>query len=137
MSLINCPECGNEVSDKATACPHCGNPINVEEKVIMNGLCNQCINSFVENGKAILTNKRFIYYKHKLSKMIAIGVLVNLTKGDYEFDIPLSEISSLSTGRQGISKTLIINTKSGKSYNFYVRKRKEWEESINKLLNSL
>lgn len=28
MALINCPECGKEISDKATSCPHCGNPIN-------------------------------------------------------------------------------------------------------------
>jgi len=27
MSLIKCPECGHEVSDKAPACPHCGAPI--------------------------------------------------------------------------------------------------------------
>lgn len=26
MSLINCPECGNKISDKAEACPHCGLP---------------------------------------------------------------------------------------------------------------
>lgn len=26
MSLINCPECGKEISDKAKACPHCGLP---------------------------------------------------------------------------------------------------------------
>lgn len=30
--LINCSECGREVSDKAKACPHCGNPINSEIK---------------------------------------------------------------------------------------------------------
>jgi len=24
MALINCPECGNKVSDKAIVCPHCG-----------------------------------------------------------------------------------------------------------------
>lgn len=29
MALINCDECGREISDKATACPHCGNPMNV------------------------------------------------------------------------------------------------------------
>lgn len=28
MALINCPECGKEISDKATSCPHCGNPMN-------------------------------------------------------------------------------------------------------------
>ena len=27
MALIKCPECGNQVSDKATACPNCGCPI--------------------------------------------------------------------------------------------------------------
>jgi len=27
MSLIKCPECGKEVSDKAVSCPNCGNPI--------------------------------------------------------------------------------------------------------------
>lgn len=28
MALIKCPECGKEVSDKATSCVHCGYPIN-------------------------------------------------------------------------------------------------------------
>lgn len=27
MSLINCPECGKEISDKAKTCPHCGYPL--------------------------------------------------------------------------------------------------------------
>jgi len=28
MALINCSECGKEISDKAISCPNCGNPIN-------------------------------------------------------------------------------------------------------------
>lgn len=28
MALINCPECGKQISDKASACPDCGYPIN-------------------------------------------------------------------------------------------------------------
>lgn len=28
MSLIKCPECGKEISDKALTCPNCGFPIN-------------------------------------------------------------------------------------------------------------
>ena len=27
MALINCPECGKEVSDQAPACIHCGYPL--------------------------------------------------------------------------------------------------------------
>lgn len=29
MALIKCPECGKEISDKATACPSCGCPLNL------------------------------------------------------------------------------------------------------------
>lgn len=29
MSMINCPECGKEISDKAFSCPNCGYPLNV------------------------------------------------------------------------------------------------------------
>ena len=28
MSLIKCPECGKEISNKAPQCIHCGFPIN-------------------------------------------------------------------------------------------------------------
>ena len=28
MALINCNECGREISDKATSCIHCGYPLN-------------------------------------------------------------------------------------------------------------
>lgn len=31
MALINCPECGKEVSDKATVCIHCGYPMTDEK----------------------------------------------------------------------------------------------------------
>ena len=27
MALIKCPECGKEISDRASACPHCGYPL--------------------------------------------------------------------------------------------------------------
>lgn len=30
MALINCSECGHQVSDKATACPNCGCPIETQ-----------------------------------------------------------------------------------------------------------
>lgn len=39
MSLINCQECGKEISDKASSCPNCGCPINKEtiHKIVING----------------------------------------------------------------------------------------------------
>ena len=32
MALINCPECGNKISDKALSCPQCGFPI-IQQKI--------------------------------------------------------------------------------------------------------
>ena len=34
MALIECPECGKKVSDKANACIHCGYPLNEQKKDI-------------------------------------------------------------------------------------------------------
>lgn len=34
MSLIKCPECGKEVSDKAPACIHCGYPLQNQQPII-------------------------------------------------------------------------------------------------------
>ncbi|MEE1315341.1 MAG: zinc ribbon domain-containing protein [Faecalimonas sp.] len=28
MSMINCPECNKEISDKALVCPNCGYPLS-------------------------------------------------------------------------------------------------------------
>ena len=30
MALINCTECGKEISDKAATCPNCGAPVTVQ-----------------------------------------------------------------------------------------------------------
>ena len=38
MALINCPECGNEVSDQAAVCPNCGVSIKKQEVAF----CSKC-----------------------------------------------------------------------------------------------
>ncbi len=132
MALIKCPECSKEISDQAMACPGCGCPLshrsNLQEIVLKKGLCNYVKNFlYVQNGSAILTNKRFIYLKHSLAKIASIGILANLTEGSFDFEVPLNQIESLNDGRQGISKTIIINTIHGERYNFYFTGREEWK----------
>lgn len=34
MALIQCPECGKKISDKAFACPNCGNPMNQQPQQV-------------------------------------------------------------------------------------------------------
>lgn len=38
MSLINCPDCQNEVSSNAPSCPKCGAPISGENKASQSNL---------------------------------------------------------------------------------------------------
>lgn len=132
-----CSNCGAQIPDGSLFCNICGVKTgtafnqNEQEIIFMKGLCNRVKSPlFVQNGSAILTNRRFIYLKHSLAKIAAIGVLTYLTEGSYDFDIPLSNIASIEDGRQGISKTIIINTKDGKRYNFYVTNREEWKIKI-------
>lgn len=42
MALINCSECGKQVSDKAVSCPNCGNPINQQSQKEEYLCCPKC-----------------------------------------------------------------------------------------------
>lgn len=141
-----CMSCGKEIPEESVFCSFCGANLkstaiekkasletneNKGEQILMKGLCNRVKSPlFVQNGNAMLTNKRFIYLKHSIAKTLAIGAFINLTKGSYDFDIPVDDILSLEDGRQGISKTIIINTKNGERYNFYFTNREEWKIAL-------
>lgn len=144
-----CSKCGKQLADGAAFCSYCGSPVAVvadpvgtpaddgREIVIKEGLCNRVKSKlFVQNGHGMLTNKRFIYSKHSLAKIAVMGVLANLTKGSFDFDIPVSEISGIRDGRQGVSKTIIITTKSGDEFNFYFSDRERWIIEFNNLIHS-
>ena len=140
-----CSKCGKVLEDGVFFCSSCGTKIEStddmlqnetdKEVVIKEGLCNRIKSKlFVENGHGVLTNKRFIYSKHSLSKIVAMGVLVNATKGTFDFEIPVKDIASIKEGRQGFSKTIIICTKSGDEFNFYFTDKLKWEIEFQNLI---
>jgi len=55
MALINCPECGQEVSDLAPACIHCGCPLNEQPPNIQEKKTAPCyqVIEFIKQHKAI------------------------------------------------------------------------------------
>lgn len=106
----------------------------MDEKIIIQGICNHVKGALVENGHGMLTNQRFIYSKHSLAKIAAMGVLVNLTQGSYEFEIPLSNISSVHEKKRLFSKVVQITTLSGEEYTFYFSRLMEWKIAFSNLL---
>lgn len=108
----------------------------MEEKIVIQGVCNRIKGALVENGHGMLTNQRFIYSKHSLAKIAAMGVLVNLTQGSYEFDIPVTNIASVTEKKRLLSKTLLISTHSGEEYQFAFTKLIEWQIAFSNLLSA-
>lgn len=108
----------------------------MEEKILIEGLCNRVKGAFVENGHAMLTNKRFIYSKHSLTKIAAMGVLVNLTKGDFDFEIKIEDIKEVSEAKRLFDKILVVSTMSGDEYKFFFTKLEEWKVHFNNLLSN-
>ena len=62
MALINCNECGHEVSDKAPSCPKCGVPIATMQETIAAGTK---INTVQETSK-----------KFKLQTMLSVLCII-------------------------------------------------------------
>lgn len=92
MSLIKCPECGKEISDKAKHCVHCGYPL--EELKQCNGIqyaLSDTVCPICKSGKHILVNNCMdgckmcgyifsivdeeIYQEHNRKKLQAIQAL--------------------------------------------------------------
>lgn len=48
MALIECPDCGEEVSDEEATCPYCGNPFFIEDDEIPEVIyeCEKCGSQF-------------------------------------------------------------------------------------------
>ncbi|MFA6904369.1 MAG: zinc ribbon domain-containing protein [Gallionellaceae bacterium] len=54
MALINCNECGKEISDKATTCPHCGAPtVNVSQNIADPNACSKCGTHYIAEKKPV------------------------------------------------------------------------------------
>ena len=84
MALINCPECGKEVSDKATSCPNCGLPLNDKKFCVHCGskidkncvVCPQCgkqVQELKSNDRNIIINNSATSYASADHRPIIIG----------------------------------------------------------------
>lgn len=79
MALIKCPECGQDVSDKAERCPHCG--VNIASMFDIVLCCPHCLSSRIDP-----VNKKFSAAKAALGYICVgnIGVLAGAAGIDKE-----------------------------------------------------
>lgn len=58
MALINCPECGKQISDNAKACPECG--FQIQKDLMTKKLASQTEKIINENKEKINNNKKSV-----------------------------------------------------------------------------
>lgn len=103
MALINCPECGKEVSDRASACIHCGCPIAKEsskKKSIGKNI------DFEFKGSANIVEDKILPFIKRFDRktlLIACAVIIAVIVG-----IILISTSGSSGGFSGFSAKEIV-----------------------------
>ena len=50
MAIINCSECGNQISDKAKKCIHCGKVFEENTTELKEMICEECGNAIPESS---------------------------------------------------------------------------------------
>ena len=123
MALINCHECGKEISDRAVACPHCGCPIEADNKNIeykKTNLLEKEHNSSIEKKNGYVSTGRLIVgiIFIVLSGMVLIqscaAGMVNALEGGNGFDGSIGTFTGLLMIILGIISIVTRKTENPK-----------------------
>ena len=93
--------------------------INNEEILAKNKVGMSKNNSFTgSTGTGMVTNKRVVFKKISLAKILVLGPWALLTEGNLDLDLPYSEIQDVRIGKIKFTKAVIITAKDGNEYAF-------------------
>lgn len=129
MAIINCPECGQEISDKAKKCIHCGK-VFVEEEIIKEEIkCDQCGVVLTETDEVCLN----------------CGYPVKKNATENETKPQQVEVASIKMAKKtkrlilGIIIVLIICVAGGVVYKIYLdnKTEQEYQETYNEYIDNL
>lgn len=80
MSLVNCPECGKEISDKAISCPYCGYPMAAHRVVIKSNETIDEVRTSIQEKMSLNetkeTNKYLSILKRNIVPRVAIIMIL-------------------------------------------------------------
>lgn len=93
MAMIECPECGNAVSDRAAKCPRCGYPLQSMEKIenIQTSNVEQQKDDTVYSHKPVRKPKKILLIV--LGFVVASTVCILLGLGYYGTDVNVQDIT--------------------------------------------
>lgn len=112
MTLIICPECGKEISNKSVSCIHCGYPLN-KTKILPDCVNEDELRSYIEIGevqsgiylqKTIGCNQyeaRNILKKYMLENNLRFNIKSPPPRTSIGLICPHCHSSSVSTGARG------------------------------------
>jgi hypothetical protein len=104
MSLVNCPECGHEVSNEAVACPNCGRPLSAPTPVI--------------HRKVVVANTRdegfpkWIIAPIIILALVVIFLLIAITRNNEENDNSRTVNVNLDTQRKSANSRETTRTET-------------------------
>ena len=110
MALINCPECGKEISERASCCPNCGFPIGIaREQTTENTDSNYVTIHGYEETFAVDTNVK-VFKNGELAGEVAPASKFKLPiDGDCELTFKASIRSAKVSIRKGIDTNVFLS----------------------------
>lgn len=138
MSLIKCPECGKDVSDKSKICIHCGFPISSDENnrifktdTIIGYPCKNCgIYNAAFTVKTSDENKTEAICKSCSKKEIIDFKNIVLTEDEY--DLIHDDIYDSKIEQAANKVVFMIHCDYKKAYDYVLRCNQEWKEQEKK-----
>lgn len=89
----------------------------------------------LRSGTGYLTNQRFMYYRSRLPWLLDGELTTLLFPRVMAIEIPLHSIASISRGKYGLNKNvLIIKTKMGQEHSLIMEKFEKWFSALSDAL---
>lgn len=108
MALINCPECGKEISDKAKCCIHCGYPLSEIENTDNTNVCYNKNYSVKLESSGKSTVKVMIALKDSLDLSLTEAKEIIDDLSFIKTNIPLEEANNLKTKIEAAGGKVVI-----------------------------
>ena len=144
MAIINCPECGNQISDKAKKCVHCGKVFEENTTELNEMICEECGNAIPELSKecpncgcSVSSKSKFEFKLTKKAKIILcsiIGVIVIVFVGTaiYNSTPVQNYVAEVKQDREALkaSETAFKEAKEAEKNNDYELAIKKYKSVI-------